>query len=40
MSAAERYTERVTLLVRILPLLADEVEFALKGGTAIPVRRR
>ena len=35
MRAAERYTERVALLVRVLPLLADEEDFALKGGTAI-----
>ena len=40
MSADERYTERVTLLVRVLPLLADEVEFALKGGTAINLFHR
>ncbi len=30
-----RYTERVTLLVEILPTLAEEKRFALKGGTAI-----
>jgi hypothetical protein len=37
MRAAERYTERVALLVRVLPLLADEEDFALKGGTARPI---
>ncbi len=30
-----RYTERVKLLVEILPTLAEERRFALKGGTAI-----
>ena len=30
-----RYTDRVQLLVEILPLLAQEPGFALKGGTAI-----
>lgn len=30
-----RYTDRVQLLVEILPLLAQEPSFALKGGTAI-----
>jgi len=30
-----RYTERVRLLVEILPALAQEPRFALKGGTAI-----
>lgn len=30
-----RYTDRVRLLVEILPLLAQEPRFALKGGTAI-----
>ena len=30
-----RYTERVRLLVEILPVLAQEPRFALKGGTAI-----
>lgn len=30
-----RYSERVKLLVEILPTLADEKRFALKGGTAI-----
>jgi len=28
------YTERVRLLVEILPVLAQEPNFALKGGTA------
>lgn len=30
-----RYAAQVSLLMRILPLLADEADFALKGGTAI-----
>jgi len=30
-----RYAERVKLLVDILPTLAGEKRFALKGGTAI-----
>jgi hypothetical protein len=30
-----RYAERVKLLVEILPTLAEEKRFALKGGTAI-----
>ena len=30
-----RYTDRVRLLVEILPVLAKEPRFALKGGTAI-----
>lgn len=30
-----RYTDRVRLLVEILPMLAQEPRFALKGGTAI-----
>lgn len=30
-----RYAERVKLLVDILPTLAEEKRFALKGGTAI-----
>ena len=30
-----RYTDRVRLLVDILPMLAQEPLFALKGGTAI-----
>ena len=30
-----RYTDRVRLLVEILPMLAQEPGFALKGGTAI-----
>src|ERR1700682_2346448 len=30
-----RYTDRVRLLVEILPVLAQEPRFALKGGTAI-----
>jgi hypothetical protein len=31
----KRYTDRVQLLVEILPMLAQEPRFALKGGTAI-----
>jgi hypothetical protein len=31
----KRYTDRVQLLVDILPTLAKETRFALKGGTAI-----
>ncbi|MCP1469362.1 hypothetical protein J3E64_001037 [Sphingobium sp. OAS761] len=33
--AREAYVAQVALLVRALPLVADEPEFALKGGTAI-----
>jgi predicted nucleotidyltransferase component of viral defense system len=40
MRAAERYAERVALLVRVLPLLTDERDFALKGGTAINLFHR
>ena len=40
MRAAERYAERVALLVRVLPLLGDERDFALKGGTAINLFHR
>jgi hypothetical protein len=29
-----RYAERVKLLVQILPILAEDKRFALKGGTA------
>ena len=35
MPADERYLRQVGLLVRVLPLVADEECFALKGGTAI-----
>src|SRR5688572_18934158 len=35
-----RYTDRVQLLVEILPLLAREPGFALKGGTAINLFER
>lgn len=31
----KRYSDRVQLLVNILPWLAKETRFALKGGTAI-----
>lgn len=40
MLAGDRYAERVGLLVRVLPLLADELDFALKGGTAINLFHR
>ena len=33
-----RYIDRVRLLVDILPMLAQEPDFALKGGTAINMR--
>lgn len=32
---SERYLDQVALLVRVLPELAGETDFALKGGTAI-----
>ena len=35
-----RYTDRGQLLVEILPLLAQEPGFALKGGTAINLFER
>ena len=31
----DRYAAQVRLLVRVLPLVAEERAFALKGGTAI-----
>jgi len=36
----KRYTERVRLLIEILPVLAQEPNFALKGGTAINLALR
>lgn len=33
--ARERYEEQVQLLIQIIPVIADEPCFALKGGTAI-----
>ncbi|WP_439541392.1 nucleotidyl transferase AbiEii/AbiGii toxin family protein [Hyphomicrobium sp.] len=33
--ARERYEEQVRLLVQIIPIVAEETSFALKGGTAI-----
>lgn len=33
--AAETYTAQVRLLVQVLPFVAEEECFALKGGTAI-----
>jgi predicted nucleotidyltransferase component of viral defense system len=33
--ARKRYAAQVSLLVRAIPIVADEPEFALKGGTAI-----
>lgn len=35
MPASEAYRAQVSLLVRVLPLVAEEAVFALKGGTAI-----
>ena len=35
MPADERYRRQVALLVRVLPVVAGETCFALKGGTAI-----
>ena len=40
MRAAERYAERVALLVRALPFLGAERDLALKGGTAINLFHR
>ena len=35
MTLRDRYTKQVRLLVRLLPIVASESDFALKGGTAI-----
>ena len=35
MPADEQYRRQVALLVQMLPFFAEEVHFALKGGTAI-----
>ena len=35
MAILDRYRRQVALLLRVLPLLAEEPDFALKGGTAI-----
>ena len=35
MAVSEAYRRQVTLLVRVLPFVAAETCFALKGGTAI-----
>src|SRR5579862_6521119 len=35
MAIAESYRKQVALLIRTVPLVAAEKEFALKGGTAI-----
>lgn len=35
MALLDAYRQQVTLLVRVLPLVASESDFALKGGTAI-----
>lgn len=35
MAFLERYRHQVALLLRVLPLVAEEPDFALKGGTAI-----
>lgn len=37
---SEHYTSQVRLLLRVLPLVAQEVVFALKGGTAINLFER
>ncbi|SFH85844.1 nucleotidyl transferase AbiEii/AbiGii toxin family protein [Albimonas pacifica] len=40
MPIEERYRRQVSLLMRILPLVAEERDFALKGGTAINLFHR
>lgn len=35
MAFLDRYRSQVALLIRILPFVAEEPDFALKGGTAI-----
>ena len=35
MPVSERYRRQVTLLVQTIPAVAEEKDFALKGGTAI-----
>lgn len=35
MPFAEAYRKQAALLIRVLPLVAEEADFALKGGTAI-----
>ena len=35
MPLSERYRRQVALLVEVLPIVAEEQVFALKGGTAI-----
>ncbi len=35
MPVSERYRRQVALLVQTIPAVAEEKEFALKGGTAI-----
>lgn len=35
MTIADRYRKQVALLIRAIPFVSDEKEFALKGGTAI-----
>ena len=35
MAFSDAYRSQVALLIRVLPFVADEEEFALKGGTAI-----
>ena len=35
MSKKQEYTQQVRLLIRLLPIIAKESCFALKGGTAI-----
>jgi predicted nucleotidyltransferase component of viral defense system len=35
MAVSEEYRRKAALLIRIIPLVAEETSFALKGGTAI-----
>ena len=35
MAASEEYRQQAALLIRVIPLVAEETCFALKGGTAI-----
>jgi hypothetical protein len=36
---SDRYAAQVALLVEVLPFVAEEPDFALKGGTAINLLR-
>ena len=40
MPFSDKYRRQAGLLIRVLPLVADEKDFALKGGTAINLRER